>query len=174
MEQLVMRWRADDATMPDEPDWGEFVCRTYSGADEDKEKWALIIKESFGGDDWTKESFDGCMNDHGKLENDMMFIIEKDGDPAATLAVIPHWDVKEGYIHMVGCRPKYQGVGLGTRLNAAAVRCLLENGLETAYLTTDDFRIPAIRSYLRAGFYPDIKDDSHRERWDKIYEIIGK
>ncbi|MBQ3900864.1 MAG: GNAT family N-acetyltransferase, partial [Clostridia bacterium] len=71
-------------------------------------------------------------------------------------------------------RPKYQGVGLGTRLNAAAVRCLLENGLETAYLTTDDFRIPAIRSYLRAGFYPDVKDDSHRERWDKIYEIIGR
>ena len=174
MDQLVMRWRAADAVMPEKPDWGGFTCRTFNGTDEDKAKWALIIKESFGGDEWVKESFDGCMNDHGKLEDDKLFIVEKDGDPAATLAVIPHWDKKEGYIHMVGCREKYQGLGLGTKINAMAVRCLLENGFETAYLTTDDFRIPAIKSYLRAGFYPDIIDDSHRERWDEIYKIIGR
>ena len=30
-----------------------------------------------------------------------------------------------------------------------------------------------IRSYLRAGFYPDIIDEEHRARWDAIFEIIN-
>ena len=174
MEQLVMRWRADGAVMPDEPDWGEFTCRTFDGTDGDRDRWVTIVCEGFGSDSWTRKGVDDCMNAFGKLENDKLFIVEKDGDPAATLAVIPNYETKEGYIHMVACRPKYQGNGLGTGLNAMAVRCLLGIGMKTAYLTTDDFRIPAIKSYLRAGFYPDIKDESHRERWDKIYGIIGK
>ena len=73
---------------------------------------------------------------------------------------------------MVACKDEYRGQGVGTRLNVEAVRALHRAGMKTAYLTTDDFRIPAIRSYLRAGFYPDIIDDEHRARWDAIFEII--
>ena len=73
---------------------------------------------------------------------------------------------------MVACKPEFRGLGIGTRLNTEAVRTLFRAGMKTAYLTTDDFRIPAIKSYLRAGFYPDIKDEEHRARWEAIMEII--
>ena len=99
-------------------------------------------------------------------------MVECDGAPAATLAVICDYEKKQGYIHMVACKPEFRGRGIGTRLNAEAVRTLISAGMETAYLTTDDFRIPAIKSYLRAGFFPDIPDEEHRSRWDKIFEII--
>ena len=48
------------------------------------------------------------------------------------------------------------------------------NGFETAYLTTDDYRIPAIKCYLRAGFEPEMTEDDHPERWEKIFAAIGR
>lgn len=176
MEQLIMRWKAEGAVMPEKPDWGEFICRGYDGSDKDVALWNDIICESFGDGKHPggRSTLEYVMNNHGKFENDKFLIVEKDGEGVATLAVIPHWDIKEGYIHMVGCKSKFRGLGIGTKMNAEAVRILLENGFETAFLTTDDFRIPAIKSYLRAGFYPDIIDDEHKERWAKIFEIIGR
>ena len=44
--------------------------------------------------------------------------------------------------------------------------------MQTAYLTTDDWRIPAIKSYLRIGFTPDISTEDFKARWDEIFKII--
>ena len=73
---------------------------------------------------------------------------------------------------MVACRPESRGRGIGTLLNDIAVNVLKNEGMETAYLTTDDFRIPAIKSYLRCGFAPDLSTDDFKERWAKIYAEI--
>ncbi len=174
MEQLVMRWeKKKTPECPDAPDWGEFTCRPFDGSDRDIDMWLEIVKCGLTGEKLGPDFYRTCMYEHGDPEFDKFFIVEKDGDPVATLAVIPHYDKKEGYIHMVACRDEYRGQGVGTRLNVEALRALHRAGLETAYLTTDDFRIPAIRSYLRAGFYPDIIDEEHRARWDAIFEIIN-
>lgn len=55
---------------------------------------------------------------------------------------------------MVCAAPWARGYGIGTALARLAVNELLERGMETAHLTTDDFRLPAIRTYLEAGFVP--------------------
>ena len=174
MEQLVMRGSKEKTPeCPDAPDWGEFTCRTFDGSDEDIDKWLEIVAHGLTGEKLAPDFFRKCMYEHGELEYDKFFIVEADGDSAATLAVIPNYEKKEGYIHMVACKEEYRGRGIGTRMNAEAVRALHRAGMETAYLTTDDFRIPAIRSYLRVGFYPDIIDEEHRARWDAIFEIIN-
>ena len=175
MGQLVMRWyREKHPDPPEKPDWGEFVCRGFDGSPEDYERWNDIVADSFGSPKGDKGTLDHVMNAFGPFENDKFLIVEKDGEGVATLAVIPHWDIKEGYIHMVGCKKKFQGLGIGTKLNTEAVRILVENGFETAYLTTDDHRIPAIKSYLRAGFEPEMTEDDHPERWEKIFAAIGR
>ena len=177
MGQLVMRWyREKHPDMPEKPDWGEFVCRAYDGSDEDVARWNDVICDSFGDgqDPGDRTTLELTMNMHGKFEADKFLIVEKDGEGVATLAVIPHWDKSEGYIHMVGCKKKYRGLGIGTKMNAEAVRILIENGFVTAYLTTDDHRIPAIKSYLRAGFEPEMTDPDHPERWEKIFAEIGR
>ncbi len=173
MEQLDMRWSAERTPeIPDAPDWGEFVCRTFDGSDEDIGKWLDIVRFGLTDKLEDKAFFKECMYEYGELEFDKFFIVEKDGNAAATLAVICNYDTLDGYIHMVACKPEYRGMGVGTRLNTEAVRTLFRAGMKTAYLTTDDFRIPAIKSYLRAGFYPDIKDDEHKARWDAVMETI--
>ncbi len=173
MQQLVMRWSAERTPeIPDAPDWGRFVCRPFDGSDADIDKWLDIVTYDLTGQRMDREFFYKCMWEHGDPEFDKFFIVECDGDAAATIAVIPNHETKEGYIHMVGCKPEYRGEGVGTRMNAEAVRALHRAGMKTAYLTTDDWRIPAIKSYLRAGFYPDIIDGEHRARWDAIMEKI--
>ena len=175
MGQLVMKWyRNKHEKAPDAPDWGEFLCRSFDGSPEDIERWNDIVADSFGSPKGDEGTFNWVMNNHGPFEPDKFLIVEKNGEGVATLAVIPHWEKSEGYIHMVGCRKEYQGLGIGTKLNAEAVRILFACGFRTAYLTTDDHRIPAIKSYLRAGFEPEMTEDDHAERWEKIFAEIGR
>ncbi len=170
MEQLKMIWKKGD--MPDKPDWGGLVCRTFDGSDKDIDAWLDIVQYGLTEKREDKAFYRECMYSHGELEFDKFFIVECDGVPAATLAVICDHEKKQGYIHMVACKPEFRGRGIGTRLNTEAVRALISSGMETAYLTTDDFRIPAIKSYLRAGFTPDIIDKEHEDRWKKVLDTI--
>ena len=56
-----------------------------------------------------------------------------------------------------------------------AVWAFKTQGMKTARLRTDDWRIPAIKTYLKAGFTPDITSEpDYKERWEKIFEIITK
>ena len=73
---------------------------------------------------------------------------------------------------MVACKEAFRGKGYGTLLNRICEYTLKSEGMESAHLTTDDWRIPAIKSYLRAGFEPVTMGEDFPERWEKIFEII--
>ena len=75
---------------------------------------------------------------------------------------------------MVACREESRGKGYGVLLSRWALITLKKEGMETAYLTTDDWRIPAIKSYLGIGFVPDTSTKDVAERWDKIKKQIGR
>ena len=113
------------------------------------------------------------MVDWPDCREDKTFFIVSDGEAAATLTVVCHPENMEGYIHMVACKEKFRGRGFGTLLNNLALKVLKDEGMETAYLTTDDWRIPAIKSYLRAGFVPVIPDGDMDARWKAVFEKIN-
>ena len=75
---------------------------------------------------------------------------------------------------MVGVDPDTRGLGLSLPIVAAALISLRERGFASAMLSTDDFRIPAIKTYLRLGFEPVMSHESHPERWAAVMEKIGK
>ena len=170
MEQL--RMIRDDRNIPDMPDWEGLECRTFTGSDNDIEAWLDIVQYGLTEKREDKAFFRECMYSHGELEYDKFFIVECGGVPAATLAVICDYEKKQGYIHMVGCKPEFRGLGIGNKLALLAVITFISAGMESAYLTTDDFRIPAVKSYLKAGFVPDIINEEHKERWEKILKKI--
>lgn len=103
----------------------------------------------------------------------MCYIFSVDGVPAATITVVCDEGAKEGCIHMVACKPDFRGCGLGHLMLRKAVAILKETEMETAYLVTDDWRIPAIKAYLKAGFVPDLDSEpDYKERWDRIFSVI--
>lgn len=82
---------------------------------------------------------------------------------------------QKGYIHMVACRPEYRGMGLGNVLNNIALKFLYDAGCNNAYLTTDDFRLPAIKSYITAGLLPVLYNDADEmeSRWLNVLSELN-
>lgn len=78
-----------------------------------------------------------------------------------------------GYLHMVGVVPTQRNQGLGTALVAAAIRRNREEGYTVQRLDTDDFRLGAIRMYLRLGYCPILTHPSHADRWKAVSQQLG-
>lgn len=173
MQQLIMRWYHFGDTEKYDiklPDGYSFV--TFDGSDEYRDKWLDTVCYGLTEKRMDRAFFEHCLNEYGKYENDKVFFVEKNNEAAATVTVICDYEKKEGYIHMVACKPEHRGLGLGTAMNQIAVNTLIDAGMTEAYLTTDDFRIPAIKSYLRAGFLPDISNDDFKRRWSNIFKHL--
>ena len=173
MEQLKMRWTNDRKPAPELniPDGCEI--KRFTELDGALDAWLDIVQ--YGLSDGRKDAgyYKSVMLDWPDYSEDKNFFIVSDGEPAATLTVVCHPENMEGYIHMVACKEKFRGRGFGTLLNNLALKVLKDEGMETAYLTTDDWRIPAIKSYLRAGFVPVIPDVDMDARWKAVFEKIN-
>ena len=78
-----------------------------------------------------------------------------------------------GELSFVATDPDHRGKGLGTAVSAAVIRRFVEAGYRRIYLLTDDWRLPAIKIYLRLGFEPMQHCEGMAERWDKVLEELG-
>ncbi|NMA09346.1 MAG: GNAT family N-acetyltransferase [Clostridiales bacterium] len=76
------------------------------------------------------------------------------------------------YLHFVAIRSAYRGRGLSRPLCLAVLKRHAELGHHGCYLTTDDFRLPAIALYLKLGFEPVLWTDDAEERWEKVYQAL--
>jgi len=73
-----------------------------------------------------------------------------------------------GVIHWVGAAKSERGRGLGKAIVLAAMHRLRERGFEKAYLITQDWRMPAINTYLGLGFRPWYTERGNREVWERV------
>jgi mycothiol synthase len=91
-------------------------------------------------------------------------------NPAATRFYFPGGG-ELGYLVVV---TDHRRRGLGAALVAAAVRRLRQGGYRHIFLGVQDWRLPAIRSYLRAGFQPFIHAPGLAERWRSVFAALGR
>lgn len=105
----------------------------------------------------------------------VVYIIEEAGQIIATASVRYHEGFPgAGYVHYVGVDPAHRGRRLGTVVMAKVMRHFAADGKTFSVLNTDDFRLPAIASYLGQGFVPQYPEPSHEERWSKIFELLAR
>lgn len=137
---------------------------------DDERNWEELIRHSF-----TREvKFAHKISDHVPFYYDRLLFICRGDQPVATATA---WeagseDDKNWYLHMVGVLPEYSGKGLGYAVSLAVLHKIRESGGTVACLETDDFRLPAIRIYLKLGFQPVYLDDSHPGRWERILQRL--
>lgn len=144
--------------------------RLTSFQPEDERNWEDLIRHSF-----TREvKFVDKISDHVPLYSDRLLFICRGDQPVATATAweLSSGDPKRWYLHMVGVLPEYSGKGLGYAVSLAVLHKIRESGGAAASLETDDFRLPAIRIYLKLGFQPVYLDDSHPGRWDRILQRL--
>lgn len=172
MAQLIMNWKNDgkEYKMPSLPSGMEI--KSLPEVENAVEIWVGIIRYMWQNinNDIDAEFFRKTMTEHTGFDEKGCYFLFVKGEPAATITVICDYVKKQGYIHMVSCKPEFRGMGIGHILNNIVIDALKKEGMETAYLTTDDWRLPAIKTYLKAGFIPDVTTEpDFKERWDKIY-----
>jgi mycothiol synthase len=69
--------------------------------------------------------------------------------------------------------PEHRGHGLGRVVCRAVLGFIGRRGYDRAFLRTDDFRLPAIQTYLTLGFQPALVDPSHPARWDAVHQLLA-
>ena len=69
--------------------------------------------------------------------------------------------------------PEHSGKRLGAVVSAAATRRLVEAGYTDIYLLTDDFRLPAIKTYLSLGWRPVLGEAGMADRWSAVEQQLA-
>ena len=171
MAQLKMYWKRQQPQPIVLPEG--FTVSNYKD-ESDIPAWIEICKNGLVGDDCAPEFFDECITDVDDCvpEKDCFFL-DHNGKHIGTVSAIYHPEEKEGQVHMVGIVTEYRGKGLGKYLNNKAVEKLDAQGVDYIFLTTDEWRKGAVKSYLSSGFKPVEYDEGMTERWQAVLEEYG-
>ena len=175
MKQLKMR--RPSAPVKELPLPAGYRYELYSGTREEIEDWKNIcknglIRDGEDGDHWFRETILNRAGLHP--EEDLFFIVDDTDRRIATTAAVKQPD-GTGYVHMVASLPETRGKGLGHAMIRHTLSMIEARGVPYTHLTTDDYRLAAIKTYLDAGFLPVIYEDPESdmtERWNKVLEDL--
>lgn len=166
MMQLKMR-RPASCPVPSIPVPEGFTIRSMRPGEE--AAWANCCIGEFGIQEVSPEMFRARGMD--RISPERIFFICKDDVPVAT-ATARDLD-GEPYLHYIAVHPDWRGRKLSKPLIARVLQTHAENGLQGCWLTTDDFRVPAVSTYLSLGYRPLLWTDDARARWEKLLAILG-
>ena len=94
---------------------------------------------------------------------------------ASTAAVYEKSQHPDGHsLQWVIAHSDHRGTGVGQATIAAATRVLTNHAPNYSYLSTDDFRIPAISIYLKLRWKPLLYQEGQIRRWATVFEHLGK
>jgi mycothiol synthase len=155
-----------------------YRLRTFQPGDEPA--WARIMESSSGlGREWTVEKVRERIVQREQFEPAGLFFATSDADGDRPVASATAWrkaadERVMGNVHMVCALDEHRGKGLGRLVSLAVLHFLRERGFRAADLSTDDRRLPAIRTYLGLGFVPvyltdAALSDDHEARWSAIF-----
>lgn len=159
------------------PDGYKFVL--FNGGEKDISDWKGIISsepDSMAGELGIDECYNSSIKNYPDLNllNDVFLLENSVGERVATITTVTRSD-GFGYVHMVKAKKTESGKGLGHALIEHAMSVFIKRKIQKVVLTTDDFRLPAIKTYLDAGFCPVVygKEDSPiNKRWDVVLENL--
>jgi mycothiol synthase len=150
----------------------DYTLRHYRPGDE--EVWGEIMSEAFT-PYWNAKRFRMLLLPHFGFGPERVLFVCREGRPIGSASAFqwPGIPRDRGYIHMVGVKKEHCGRRLGYWLTVACLEKFREQGFGAAMLQTEDFRIPAIKHYLRLGFRPVLVIPEQREKWTGLLKRIG-
>ena len=170
--QLVMR-RDDLDGLPAVSLPEGYIIRSYEPGDD--AAWNRIIWEAFQEDNRERD-FERTMRQNEAFQPDRVLFVCKGEETVATASA---WNSSRlapevGILHYVGTLLAERGRGLGLQVSLACLHKMISEGRRMAVLQTDDFRIPAIKTYLKLGFRPMLVHENQRKRWRDVFEQMGR
>ncbi len=154
-------------TLPD-----GYAIRCLSEGIGDEAMWEDIIRDSFKDE---KISF-SMLTDEPIFSKERVVFVTCNDKPVATTCALGNpekYGNDCGLLHMVGCNSEHLGKRLGYTVCLASLHALRNLGYQSAILSTDDFRIPAIKTYNSLGFLIQMTDPTIPSRWNAICKVIA-
>ena len=137
---------------------------------------AVLLAAAFPELDWPESKAHSQLFADLTVKKVLVIYEAESGKLAATAAarLLPEKYPNAGYVHWVGADPALRGRGLGRLVSLAVLHAFREMGCTSSVLDTDDFRLPAIKTYLALGFSPEPLDPSHEARWAALDGSFAK
>ncbi len=82
------------------------------------------------------------------------------------------WHPSGGELGWVAADPDHRGRGLGLAVSAAVTARLLDAGYRDVHLYTEDFRLAALKTYLKLGYLPFVFAPDILPRWRRVCERL--
>ncbi len=136
----------------------------------DQEAWVSILATGEFGE-WDRPRLDRMLEgERAPLPLAGAFFATHDDQPVGAACTFLHPGAGGSVAELgwVAVLPAHRGHGLALHLCRAVLGYVSALGHEYAYLLTEDFRLAAIKTYLRVGFEPEIVHPSHHERWRAV------
>jgi mycothiol synthase len=142
--------------------------RLRTAGPEDTEGLAALLTLAFA------ESWDLDLTRHRLIDDSSVvaiYVIEREAGPivaTASARLVPDQYPGSGYLHWVGAAPAESGKRLGCQVTLAVLSEFARRGLVDSVLETDDWRLPAIATYLKCGYVPENREPGDAERWEAV------
>ena len=164
-KQLQMLWPKDRLNTP--PAWSlpeGYTLRTYREGDD--EGYVRLMKLA-GFTTWDSDKSQDVLK---KCLPGGLFFIVHEGTGAIVATSVAIHNPRDGHpfggeLGWAAVEPAHRGKGLGHVVCAAVTRRFLDSGYVNIYLYTDDFRLPAVKTYLKLGWVPFLYAPDMKERW---------
>ena len=173
MAQLKMYWvkgtPIKELTLPE-----GYSFSVNKGDKADMTAWLECCRNGLVDDDDDFETYNRSIKTRGDCKHtEDVFFLDYEGRHIATITAIFHPEKNCGEVHMVGMVTEFRGKGLGKYLNNKAIEKLNAQGVDYIFLTTDEWRKGAVKSYLSSDFKPVEYDEGMTERWKAVITEYG-
>jgi len=149
-----------------------YKLRLYQSGDEER---FFEIMSLAGWEGWNQETLSPWL---AKIIPDGWFMVIKEENKQIVCTAMALHNYKGSYpfwgeLGWLASDPSHSGKGLGLVASAAVTERLMDAGYRNIQLFTEDFRLPAIKTYLRLGYIPSIYEEVMIERWKEICQSIN-
>ncbi len=169
-----LRMRRDGLSgLPEQRALDGYGLRPYREGDE--QAWLSLLGASDFGD-WNRARLDRMLQDENDpLPRESIWFATLDDQPIAAANAYAYKDATGTFSKLgwVCAAPEHRGHGLAYVVSLAVMQYARNAGHCYMFLNTEDFRLAAIKTYLRLGFKPVILDESQEPRWSQIKREIG-
>lgn len=146
--------------------------RLITHTDKLEREWEILTEKAFGMHFSFEKTIKNAETSCGYSPKHTLYLTDGNKILATATATEKESFPGEGWFRMIAASPEESGKGYGRLICLAALNSLEARGYKSAVLSTDDYRIPAIRTYLSLGFRPIFTHESHSARWQNIYKSI--
>jgi mycothiol synthase len=148
-----------------------YTIRTYRPGDELR---FYEVMERAGWPGWNEKTLRPWL---AKILPDGWFMVIEEADKEIVATAMALHNYKEtnpfqGELGWLACDPAHQGKGLGLAASAAVTTRLIKASYRHICLYSEDFRLAALKTYLKLGYLPFLDTPDMSRRWLAICEQL--